>query len=42
MGIDYFACGHHATERGGIRELGLMIAQKLGIKNEFIDIYNPV
>lgn len=42
MGIDYFAAGHHATERGGIRELGTIIAQKLGIKAQFIDVDNPV
>ena len=41
-GIVYFACGHHATERFGIRALGDWIADVHGIDVEFIDIANPV
>lgn len=41
LGIDYFACGHHATERGGIQALGELIAQEFGIAVTFIDIDNP-
>lgn len=41
LGIDYFACGHHATERGGIQALGTHIAQNFGISVHFIDIDNP-
>ena len=41
LGIDYFACGHHATERGGIQALGEMIAQEFGLPVTFIDIANP-
>lgn len=41
LGIDYFACGHHATERGGIQALGEIIAQKFGLPVTFIDIENP-
>lgn len=40
-GIVYFACGHHATERFGIRALGNWIADTHGIDVEFIDIANP-
>ena len=41
LGIDYFACGHHATERGGIQALGNIVAQQFGIPVTFIDIDNP-
>lgn len=41
LGIDYFACGHHATERGGIQALGAQVAQHFGITVRFIDIDNP-
>lgn len=42
QGIDYFAAGHHATERGGIKALGEWLAQKHGQDVTFIDIDNPV
>ena len=41
LAIDYFACGHHATERGGIQALGDKIAQHFGLSVRFIDIDNP-
>ena len=41
LGIDYFACGHHATERGGIQALGELVAQQFGLPVTFIDIDNP-
>lgn len=41
LGIDYFACGHHATERGGIEALGEVIAQEFGLPVTFVDIDNP-
>lgn len=40
--ITYFAAGHHATERDGVRLLGEQIAQKFSIDVQFIDIENPV
>lgn len=42
LGIHYFACGHHATERGGAQCLGAEIAAQFGISVEFIDLFNPV
>lgn len=42
LGIDYFAAGHHATERYGVQALGARMAQKFEIGHEFIDIENPV
>ncbi|MFA9485303.1 MULTISPECIES: Nif3-like dinuclear metal center hexameric protein [unclassified Moraxella] len=41
LGLDYFAAGHHATEKDGIRALGELITQELGVVVEFIDIDNP-
>ena len=41
LGIDYFACGHHATECGGIQALGEMLAQEFGLPVTFVDIENP-
>lgn len=42
MGIHYFSCGHHATERYGIQALGAYLANNYGITHQFIDSDNPV
>ncbi|WP_394127103.1 Nif3-like dinuclear metal center hexameric protein [Vibrio hepatarius] len=42
QGIHYFAAGHHATERYGIKALGEWLAKEHGLDVEFIDIDNPV
>lgn len=42
MGIHFFAAGHHATERYGVQALGKMLAEKMGVITEFVDIDNPV
>lgn len=42
LGIHYFSCGHHATERYGIQALGQHLATKFGIQHQFIDSANPV
>jgi len=42
MNIHFFAAGHHATERYGIKALGEHIHQALGLDVNFIDIDNPV
>lgn len=41
LGIDYFACGHHATERGGVQALGEYLSDEHGLSVQFIDIDNP-
>lgn len=41
-GIHYFAGGHHATERYGIRALGEFLQLETGIEVEFVDVDNPV
>lgn len=41
MGIHFFAAGHHATERYGVKALGELIAKELNVAVTFIDIDNP-
>ncbi|MDR7344456.1 dinuclear metal center YbgI/SA1388 family protein [Pantoea alhagi] len=40
-GLHFFAAGHHATERGGIRALGEWLAAHHQLDVTFIDIDNP-
>lgn len=42
LGLHYFACGHHATERYGIQALGQHLAERFGLEHRFIDSWNPV
>lgn len=41
QGLHFFAAGHHATERGGIRALGEWLAEHYSLDVTFIDIANP-
>lgn len=41
-GVHYFAAGHHATERGGVKALGSHLAQKFDVDVQFIDLPIPV
>ncbi len=41
LGVHYFAAGHHATERYGVQALGEVLAERLGLEHEFVDIANP-
>jgi dinuclear metal center YbgI/SA1388 family protein len=41
LGIDYFAAGHHATERYGVKAVGEHLAENFGLKVSFVDIQNP-
>lgn len=41
MGLHFYAAGHHATERSGIRSLGDWLAQQYDLRVTFIDIPNP-
>ena len=41
-GMHFFAAGHHATERYGIRALGAYLSKKHSVAHTFIDIPNPV
>jgi dinuclear metal center YbgI/SA1388 family protein len=42
MDIHFFAAGHHATERYGVKALGEYIAKEHDIDVVFVDIDNPV
>lgn len=41
LGIYYFAGGHHATERFGIRALGEHVAERFGVELHSLDSSNP-
>lgn len=41
-GIHYYAAGHHATERYGVKALGAALEKEFGISHHFIDCDNPV
>lgn len=40
-GVAFLACGHHATERYGAPAVAVHLAERLGLKHEFIDVPNP-
>ena len=42
LGLSYFSCGHHATERYGIQALCQHIEQYFSLSHHFIDSDNPV
>ncbi|MCU7850893.1 MAG: Nif3-like dinuclear metal center hexameric protein [Candidatus Thiodiazotropha sp. (ex Monitilora ramsayi)] len=42
LGVDYFAAGHHATERFGVQALGQHLAERFELEYCFTDIDNPV
>ncbi len=41
MGVAYFACGHHASERFGAPAVAAYVAAQWGLDHEFIEIDNP-
>lgn len=42
LNLDYFAAGHHATERYGVQAIGEHLVEKFSLDVEFVDINNPV
>jgi dinuclear metal center YbgI/SA1388 family protein len=40
--IHFLAAGHYATETFGVRRLGELLAERFGIRHEFVDLVNPV
>lgn len=42
LGVHYYSCGHHATERYGIQALGNHLAQSFQVEHLFLDSDNPV
>ncbi len=41
-GVQYYAAGHHATERFGVQALGAHLAARFGLRHDFVEIENPV
>lgn len=41
LGLDFFAAGHHRTERYGVCALGDRIAEHFGVEHIFRDLDNP-
>lgn len=41
-GIHYIAAGHHATERYGVQALATLLSERFQLRQQFIDIPNPV
>ncbi|RZF51652.1 Nif3-like dinuclear metal center hexameric protein [Acinetobacter halotolerans] len=42
LGVHYFACGHHATERYGVQRLAKAIAHQFDIETEYFELNNPI
>ena len=42
LGVSLIAAGHHATETFGVRHVGELLAQRLGVEHIFLDVPNPV
>jgi dinuclear metal center YbgI/SA1388 family protein len=40
--IHFLAAGHYATETFGVRRLGELLAERFGIRHEFVALVNPV
>jgi dinuclear metal center YbgI/SA1388 family protein len=40
--VSLIAAGHHATERGGVAALGAYIAERYGVRYQFIDVDSPL
>jgi len=42
LGINYFACGHHATERYGVQALGEHLRDQFSLIHKYIESDNPI
>jgi putative NIF3 family GTP cyclohydrolase 1 type 2 len=42
LGMWFLAAGHYATETFGVRALGDLLAERLGVEHVFVDLPNPV
>lgn len=40
--VDYFAAGHHATERYGIQRLAEALAAEFNLQHHYVELNNPV
>lgn len=42
LGVHYFACGHHATERYGVQRLGEALTKAFNLDYAYIELNNPI
>lgn len=42
LGVHYYACGHHATERYGVQRLAKAISEQFNIEYSYFELNNPV
>ncbi|MEC8887265.1 MAG: Nif3-like dinuclear metal center hexameric protein [Pseudomonadota bacterium] len=41
-GVDYFAAGHHATERYGVQRLAKALAEQFQLTHHYVELSNPI
>lgn len=42
LGVHYFACGHHATEKYGVQRLAKAISEQFNIEYSYFELNNPI
>ena len=42
LGVHYYACGHHATERYGVQRLAKAISEQFNIEYSYLELNNPI
>lgn len=42
LGVHYYACGHHATERYGVQRLAKAISEQFDIEFVYFELNNPI
>ena len=42
LGVHYFACGHHATERYGVQRLAKAVSEQFNIEYSYFELNNPI
>lgn len=42
LGVHYYACGHHATERYGVQRLAKAISEQFNIEYSYFELNNPI
>jgi len=40
--VDYYAIGHHASERYGVQKLAELLATEFEVKQEYVELLNPI
>ena len=42
LGVHYYACGHHATEKYGVQRLAKAISEQFNIEYSYFELNNPI